>query len=438
MDTNIENLNVLYVEDSPTQAIMLKEILEKNRLHVKLAKDGVEGLQLLSEGIPNIIISDIEMPRMNGYDFCKHVKTDTLYKEIPVILLTNLTDVLDVVKGIECGADSFLTKPCETTLLLTTIKNAIQNKDVQNNISNGKLEFYFDGRNHALEVDQVQITKLLLSTYSNAIQKNLELEEAYRKLNKIHEELEKTNRTLKLLNEQKNQFLGMAAHDLRNPLTVISGFSSYLLNVRKENFDETKLPQMIGHIHNSSNFMLRLIDDLLDYSVIESGTLSLNLADTDLTDLIQKNMIFFESLAQKKNIKVVFNPVSVPKVSCDANKVLQVINNLFTNANKFSHPQGTITITLTPLETEVVISVEDSGIGMSEEALKNLFQPFNKSKTLGTAGEKGSGLGLAIVHKIINEHHGKIWVDSELNKGTTFFVSLPYTQPSLASPVPVS
>lgn len=438
MDTNIDNLNVLYVEDSPTQAIMLKETLEKNRLHVKLAKDGLEGLQLLSEGIPNIIISDIEMPRMNGYEFCKHVKTDALYKEIPVILLTNLTDVLDVVKGIECGADSFLTKPCETTLLLTTIKNAIQNKDVQNNISNGKLEFYFDGRNHALEVDQVQITKLLLSTYSNAIQKNLELEEAYRKLNKIHEELEKTNRTLKLLNEQKNQFLGMAAHDLRNPLTVISGFSSYLLNVRKENFDATKLPQMIGHIYNSSTFMLQLIDDLLDYSVIESGTLSLNLADTDLSDLIQKNMIFFESLAQKKDIKVVFTPVPVPKVSCDANKILQVINNLFTNANKFSYPQGTITIKLTPLETEVVISIEDCGIGMSEEVLKNLFQPFNKSKTLGTAGEKGSGLGLAIVHKIINEHHGKIWVDSELNKGTTFFVSLPYTQSSLASPVPVS
>lgn len=427
MDSTLEGLNILYVEDSPTQAIMLKEALEKNRLNVQLAKDGLEGLQILNDGNrPQVVISDIEMPRMNGYDLCKSIKTDPNYKDISVILLTNLTDVLDVIKGIECGADSFLTKPCETTLLLTTIKNAVKNRKIENTVSKGKLEFFFDGRNHALEVDQVQITKLLLSTYSNAIQKNQELEEAYRKLNKIHEELEKNNRTLRKLNEQKNQFLGMAAHDLRNPLTVISGFASYLLNMSKENFDENRTKQMMKHILDSSNFMLKIIDDLLDISVIESGTLSLNLASTDLEELIQKNMILFESLAQKKNIKVVFNSVPTPKVNCDSNKILQVINNLFTNATKFSKPNDVITITKTPLDKEVIISIKDLGVGMSEEMLKNLFQPFTKAKTLGTAGEKGSGLGLAIVHKIVTEHGGKIWVESETNKGTTFYIALPH------------
>lgn len=427
MDSTLEGLNILYVEDSPTQAIMLKEALEKNRLNVRLAKDGLEGLQILNDGNrPQVVISDIEMPRMNGYDLCKSIKTDPNYKDISVILLTNLTDVLDVIKGIECGADSFLTKPCETTLLLTTIKNAVKNRKIENTVSKGKLEFFFDGRNHALEVDQVQITKLLLSTYSNAIQKNQELEEAYRKLNKIHEELEKNNRTLRMLNEQKNQFLGMAAHDLRNPLTVISGFASYLLNMSKENFDEDRTKQMIKHILDSSNFMLKIIDDLLDISIIESGTLSLNLASTDLEELIQKNMILFESLAQKKNIKVVFNSVPTPKVNCDSNKILQVINNLFTNATKFSKPNDVITITKTPLDKEVIISIKDLGVGMSEEMLKNLFQPFTKTKTLGTAGEKGSGLGLAIVHKIVTEHGGKIWVESEANKGTTFYIALPH------------
>src|SRR5436189_23743 len=108
MESSLENLNVLYIEDSPTQAVMLKDTLEQNRMHVQLAKDGMEGLEQLRGSVPAIIISDIEMPRMNGYDFCKYVKTDAAYKDIPVILLTNLTDVLDVIKGIECGADSFL------------------------------------------------------------------------------------------------------------------------------------------------------------------------------------------------------------------------------------------------------------------------------------------------------------------------------------------
>lgn len=426
MENSLENLNVLYIEDSPTQAIMLKDTLEQNRMHVQLAKDGVEGLEQLNQSQPSVIISDIEMPRMNGYDFCKYVKTDDAYKDIPVILLTNLTDVLDVIKGIECGADSFLTKPCETSLLLTTLQNAVKNKSVQNQISKGKLEFFFDGKSHALEIDQVQITKLLLSIYSNAIQKNLELEQAYRKLNRIYEELEKNNKTLKALNEQKNQFLGMAAHDLRNPLTVISGFSNYLLNINKDNMDENKVHQMVAHIYSSSNFMLQLIDDLLDFSIIESGVLSLHSVETDLVELIKKNMVFFESLAQKKNIEVVFNdPSNFPKVKCDPNKILQVINNVVTNAIKFSHPQSMIKITLSHSDTEATISIEDHGIGMSPESVKNLFQPFSKMKTLGTEGEKGAGLGLAIAYKIVTEHKGKIWVQSEVNKGTTFFISLP-------------
>lgn len=426
MSAKFENMDVLYVEDSPTQSLLLKETLEKNKFKVRLAKDGVEGLQQMQQALPQLIISDIEMPRMNGYDFCKHVKTDDKSKNIPVMLLTNLTDVLDVIKGIECGADSFLTKPCEINLLLSSIQNALKNKEVQNSLSKGKLEFFFDGKTHALEIDQVQITKLLLSTYSNAIQKNLELEQAYRILNKTHEELEKTNETLKALNQQKNQFLGMAAHDLRNPLSVISGFSNYLLNVPKLDLDDKKIREMVEHIHTSSDFMLSLINDLLDYSVIESGTISLSLSEVNLKELIQKNMIFFESLAIKKNIKIVFNcPKEIPKVIADPNRVVQVLNNIVTNGIKFSHPEGTLKISLEPSESEVMITIEDSGIGMSQEMIKNLFQPFSKMKSQGTAGEKGTGLGLAIVYKIIKEHNGKICVKSEEGKGTTFYISLP-------------
>lgn len=426
-EMNLKNKSVLILEDSRTQALLLQENLEKNHLSVCISKDGLEGLQQLDKAMPDLIISDIEMPGMNGYHFCKQVKSDTRYKDIPVILLTNLSDPLDVIKGMECGADGFLTKPCEINLLISTIHNTIKNINLKNNYSREKLTFCFDGQTHSLNINPVQITELLLSTYSNAIQKNLELEKAYHKLNLVYEELEKNNKQLKELNEQKNQLLGMAAHDLKNPLSMISGFSNFLLNSEKDSIDETKKHQMIERIHEASSFMLGVIDDFLNFSTIESGTLTLHLSEVDLTELVQKDLLFFESLAHKKEIKLEFihkNPIA--KVSCDPNKISQVLNNLITNGIKFSHPQSTLEVSLIPSDSEVTISVKDSGIGMSPEALATLFQPYYKMKMKGTAGEKGTGLGLAIAHKIVLAHKGKIWAESKLGAGTTFYASIPY------------
>lgn len=426
-EINLKNKSVLILEDSLTQALLLQEILEKKQLFVRLSKDGLHGLQKLSEAVPDLIISDIEMPQMNGYEFCKNVKSNEKYKDIPIILLTNLTDPLDVIKGMDCGADGFLTKPCDVDLLFSTIQNTLKNIGLKNNYPQEKLTFFFGGESYSLTINKVQITELLLSTYSSAIQKNLELEKIYYKLNDVYEELERKNRKLEELNELKNQLLGMAAHDIKNPLAVIYGFSNYLINI-SETLDSAKSYQMIKHIYEASSFMIRVIDDLLDYSTIESGTLTLHLSEIDLAELIQKDLLFFESLAQKKEIKLVFNNERpIKKVCCDANKISQVLCNLITNGIKFSRPQGTLEISLIPSDKEVTISVKDCGTGMSPEALSSLFQPFSKMKTTGTAGEKGAGLGLAIVNKIVHAHKGKIWVESKLDVGSIFYISIPYT-----------
>jgi len=260
---NLTAIQILIVEDSPTQAFLLKESLEKHQLVVTTAKDGMEAMQRITEKIPDVIVTDIEMPRMNGYELCKHLKSNSKLKEIPVILLTNLTDPLDVIGGIECSADSFLTKPCEINLLLSTIQNALKNKGINKKSSGGKLEFFFGGKSHMLEVNQVQITELLLSTYNNAIQKNRELEEAYRKLNQFHEFLEKQNETLKVVNNEKNEFLAVVANDLKKPLEEIAGFSSLILETPKEAIGNDEQKLLIEKIHSSSSFMLRLIEGLL-------------------------------------------------------------------------------------------------------------------------------------------------------------------------------
>lgn len=424
--TTTETLNVLIVEDSPTQAMLLKQALEEHQHNVTVAQDGVEALDELAKALPHVVISDIAMPRMNGFDFCQKVRADAKYRDIPIILLTSLTDPMDVIKGIACGADSFLTKPCEINFLMSTMHDVAQNKQTQTQKVTGQpLAFFYNGKYHSLQIDQVQITNLLLSTYLNAIQKNNELELSYRQLTDVNTEMLKKNEELSRLNNQKNQFLGMAAHDLRNPLGVIIGYSQ-LLKQKLEGTVEDKSLQMIEKINVSAAFMLRLINDLLDVSVIESGKVSLHLADVNLPDLIQDNLSFLMSIAEKKQIKLVFNNKHRKvKVLCDPNKIAQVINNLVTNAVKFSKNASVVEVDLETTPTEVIVAVKDHGMGMSPETQAQLFQPFSKG-SIGTAGEKSTGLGLAIVQKIVKEHKGKIWIESKLGEGSSVYFSLPY------------
>ncbi len=425
LKTDLEGILILIVEDSQTQALALKEALEKQKLQTSIAHDGVEALQMLQSLHPDVVISDIQMPRMNGYDLCRHIKTDAALKTIPVLLLTNLTDSMDVIKGVECGADSFLTKPYEMTFLMAAIENALENKRLHNEMMPGKLEFFFGGQKHLLHINQSQIMELLLSTYSNAIQKNLELEQAFRKLNILYEELERKNIALKQLNEEKNLLLGMAVHDLRNPLSIIAGYTDLIVDTQKESFDENT-HKMLQHVKKSSEFMHSLVKDLLTMSAIESGTVSLHLAEIDLGQFLKETVELQQILAEKKRIQLTFSSASTQKVVCDPPKIAEVVNNLVNNAIKFSHEGGSIEVTLTPRENEVTLTVKDHGVGILPEAREHLFQPFSKSRASGTNGEHGTGLGLTIAQKIVAEHKGKIWVESEPNVGTTFFITLPY------------
>lgn len=428
MGTALESYEVLVVEDSATQALLLKESLENHHMQVRVAVDGVDALEQMHQRLPQVIVTDIAMPRMDGFEFCRQVRAESKFASVPVILLTSLTDPMDVIKGIGCGADSFLTKPCDTTFLLNTIRDVIKNKKVFEGASSGqRLAFFFNGNHHVLQIDHVQITNLLLSTYLNAVQKNAELEDSYYKLNSAYEEIKKKNDQLQGLNEQKNRFLGMAAHDLRNPLGVIMGYCT-LLKTRladSSSVDE-KFFTMIDKIYSSSSFMLKLINELLDVAVIEAGTVQLHLSDVNLTELIQENINLFTGLAQKKDIILNFKAIGmIPKVQCDTNKIVQVLSNLVSNAIKFSRPGGTIDVTLEASKAEATFTVTDYGTGIRPEAQKNIFQPFSQQGSIGTAGEKSTGLGLSIAHKIVQEHNGRIWFTSEPGKGTTFHVSLP-------------
>ncbi len=239
------------------------------------------------------------------------------------------------------------------------------------------------------------------------------------------EALRQSNDQLRELNNQKNEFLGMAAHDLRNPIAVIQNSSSVLSRYSSENLSE-KQKEFLKKIYDTSKFMLELLNNLLDISKIESGKLELEITKNDYPDFVRKNIEFNKFFATEKGISIdLVLPDDIPLVDFDKNKIEQVLNNLISNAIKYSHPNTTIRIEVLREKDFVVTKVIDQGQGIPENELPHVFKPFQKASTKPTAGEKSTGLGLAIVKKIVEGHQGIIGVESEVGKGSTFFFKLP-------------
>ncbi len=236
------------------------------------------------------------------------------------------------------------------------------------------------------------------------------------------------NAELVELNDVKNQLLGMAAHDLRNPLSVVSTASAYLLDDASLRLPEATRADFLRRINSSSRFMLKLIDDLLDVAKIEAGRLDLELREEDLCGLIDDTLALNRMLADKKNIRLDFTPeCGLSPLRFDRGKVEQVLNNLVSNALKFSAPGTAVMVKASRVNGSVVVSVRDQGQGIAAKELDRLFKPFGRTSARVTAGESSTGLGLAICRKIVEGHGGRIWAESELGKGSTFFFSLPVT-----------
>jgi signal transduction histidine kinase len=415
---------ILIVEDSQTQAEQLSFLLESEGFDVKKAKNGMIALDIMNEFDPDIVISDIVMPEMDGYEFCKAMKSIPRWKKKPVILLTSLSDPEDVIKGLSSGADNFLTKPYNSSFLLSRVKHILVNLQIRDErFSEMGIEIFFSGKKHFINSDRLQIIDLLLSTYENAILKNKELEDVNNELNAVKIQLETKNKILEDLNEQKNHFLGMAAHDMRNPLGVIRGYSEFLLEDEGINSEQKGFVQ---YIYNLSEFMLGLINDLLDISSIESGVVELQLKETDLCEFIKTVVDINNVLAKKKRISLLYNyQKEIPVFKVDPGKIEQLLNNLISNAIKFSYFDKKVWIDLKKDGNNVIISVRDEGQGIPPEELDLVFKPFVKASVKSTAGEHSTGLGLAIAKKIVQAHKGDIWVESKKDKGTTFFVKLP-------------
>lgn len=254
------------------------------------------------------------------------------------------------------------------------------------------------------------------------------LVQANSELSNLARDLQKANAELKKLGELKNRFLGMAAHDMRNPLGAILSFSQFL---QEEDCFPPEKRQFIDIIESTSRFMLGLIDDLLDVSRIEAGRLNLECTKTNFPALVKRNLALNRTLAAQKNISIVgqFREPVPPFMYIDSLKIEQVLNNLLSNAIKFSPPESTVAVDLFMSGDKVTVSVRDQGPGISDMDLAHIFEPFGLGTAKPTGDERSTGLGLHIVRRIVLGHGGNLWVESTPGQGASFYFTLDQGQP---------
>lgn len=253
-----------------------------------------------------------------------------------------------------------------------------------------------------------------------------EFSKLYNEFTTIQRELAKKNVELREISERKSMMLGVAAHDLRNPLGVISGYAEFLEETVASKLNEREV-RMIRHIRESSAFMQRLIEDMLNFSQAETGKVHLNRQPSNLDELIEISISLNDTMASRKSISIGYQTpdTECPIVDIDPSKVRQVLNNLISNSIKFSHNGTSITVSLSVLEGFVSVSVSDQGQGIPSDELTMLFKPYTRTSVKTTGGEPSWGIGLTICRNIIEAHGGTIITESTPGVGTTQTFTLP-------------
>ncbi|MCZ7402675.1 MAG: ATP-binding protein [Candidatus Methanoperedens sp.] len=420
-------MKVLVVNDNKKDRLHISKIVLTHGFDVSEAGNGYEALEKVETEPPDIIISDIMMPEMDGFMLIRKIKGKEKTKDIPFIFYTK-SFVCDEDRklGFSLGAARFIVKPLKPEGLLCEIDLVL------NEHKTGKL------KSAGPEITDTEY----LQKYSAQLSLKLEsrvrmLEQEIEKRKKIEAELRNSEKKLILAKDEalrassvKSDFLMKMSHELRTPLNSVLGFSQ-ILKMKQHGELNEKQEKHVDNIFYSATRLLGMINDMLDLVKVESGEgLHLSIRSFQAPEAIDEALIFISDRAEQKKIVVQkeIDP-GLGIIEADTLRFKQILINLIDNAIKFSKPDGgTVNITAGKNGNMVQFSISDTGIGIKEKEMSKLFDPFYQADSGINRRYGGAGAGLAVTKKLVEQHGGRIWVESIYSKGSTFSFTLPLKQ----------
>ncbi|MBU9713603.1 ATP-binding protein [Evansella tamaricis] len=418
---------ILIADDEPVNLQVLINHLSLEGYEVETVNNGADALDQIEALIPfDLLILDIMMPKMSGYEVCRKIREKFLLTDLPILMLTAKNQLEDRITAFELGANDYLTKPFEKKELTSRVKTLIDLKKAMTGV-----------RDHAKELDRMNIE---LQNLNDSLEDKVQ--ERTMELQKINEKLKELNINLTKTEQSRRHLLSNISHELGTPITFLH---SYVQSI-KEGLIEASDTRYLQLVENKIHMLDRLTQDLFDLAKFESGKMRLNIKTENLTEWIEQVYRKFELDVEEKGIELNYPKINSKMenikdidILIDYKRMDQVFSNIIYNSLKYTPIGGNISIvidvkSLDPefremdgdFEGEVIIAVKDTGQGIEPDVLPYIFERFYKGSTSKYAKDSGSGLGLAITKEIVQYHKGRIWVESQLNKGTTFYFTLPF------------
>lgn len=374
---------ILVVDDNETNRDLLSRRLHRQGYSVTLAESGESALEKIALAPPDLILLDIMMTGLNGYEVLEILKKHDEWRHIPVIMISALDELGSVVRCIETGADDYLAKPFNPVLLRARVRASLEKKRLR---------------------DQEVL---------------------------LYQQLQENFARLQELEQLRDSLTHMVVHDLRTPLTsIISGLQTMQMIGGLEEIHNELLEMAL----NGGETLLRMINDLLDISKMEAGQLKLEIMEIDARRVAQTSLQQVSMLAQNKNIELKnASEAALPLLRADEDKIMRTLTNLLGNAIKFTPHGGTVTLLIGPEQSDTAVTgvsfaVSDTGEGIPREAFGRIFEKFGQVENRREGRKMSTGLGLTFCKMAVEAHGGRIWVESEIGKGSTFHFVIPVEQ----------